>query len=70
MKKNIFKMEVFLDTEEKSVEAHLGIDEEKFDPEAIAMFKEVVSEFSKAIAVGYTKEILSFSNEKESEVKA
>lgn len=70
MKKSIFQMEVIIDTEEKSVQAHLGMDEKKFDPEVTAMIKGIVSDMTQALAIGYTKKILSFTNEKESEVKA
>lgn len=70
MKKSIFKMEVVIDTEEKSLETHIGMNQKDFDPEAVIMLKDVISSMSQAIAIGYTKKILSFSDGKESEVKA
>lgn len=69
MKKTIFQMEVVIDTEEKSVQTHLHMDKEDFELDVISMFKDIASSLSQAIAMGYTKKVLSFTDKKESEVK-
>lgn len=70
MVKSIFKMEVIIDVEEKTLQTKIAMNDKDFDPECVAMLKDVSSDLAQALAIGYTKKILSFSDGKESEVKA